>query len=123
MFLFPLARGEKPLRFRGSSFADYSSFPFEIIREAGFQLNLVQFGLDPSDWKPMTSVGRGVAEIRLRDAEGIYRVFYVARFAEAIYVLHAFEKTTQKTDKKDIELGKSRLSELLAQRKEQGYDG
>lgn len=72
-------------------------FPGEVRREAGYQLARVQAGKDPADWKPMPSVGLGVNEIRVREDSGAFRVIYVARFAEAIYVLHAFQKKAQKT--------------------------
>ena len=81
-------------------------------RDAGYQLYRLQQGLTPSDWKPMTSVGRGVYEIRLRSKQE-HRVFYVAKFKDAVYVLHAFEKKTQKTRQADIELGQRRLAAVL----------
>jgi phage-related protein len=65
----------------------------------------------PSDWKPLPTVGPGVHEIRIH-TEREHRIVYVARFAEAIYVLHAFEKRTQRTRQGDIELAKMRLAEL-----------
>ena len=78
----------------GSAYADLLAFPRDARKEAGFQLGKVQAGLDPEDWKPFDVVGSGTKEIRLRDASGIYRVMYVAKFAEAIYVLHCFQKKT-----------------------------
>jgi phage-related protein len=86
----------KDVRFVGSSLDDLRHFPAGARREAGFELSNVQTGLQPSDWKPMSTVGAGAVEIRIKDAAGICRVIYVARFEEAIYVLHAFEKKTQK---------------------------
>jgi phage-related protein len=80
---------------------------------AGRQLELVQMGRDPTSWKPMTTVGAGVREIRLRDDNGIYRVIYVTKFAERIFVLHCFQKKTQKTPKADIDLASNRYKELL----------
>lgn len=77
----------------------------------GTQLMLVQQGLDPADWKPMKSIGPGVKEIRIR-AGGAYRVIYTANIGNAVYVLHVFQKKTQKTAKPDIELAKQRLVEL-----------
>jgi phage-related protein len=85
-------------------------------REAGHQLHLVQLGVEPSDWKPMSSVGPGVIEIRVH-ADGEYRVLYVARFSEAIYVLHAFEKKTRQTRQGDIELARRNLAEVLRHRR------
>ena len=82
-------------------------------REAGFQLNQVQNGYEPDDWKPMNSVGMGVKEIRIRDAAGAFRVIYVAKFAEAVYVLHCFQKKTAKTSKADVELATGRYRDLV----------
>ena len=99
----------KPVVFLGDSVVRLRAFPEGPRRNAGFQLDRVQRGLDPDNWKPMTSVGRGVREIRVRDAAGAFRVMYVATFAEAVYVLHAFQKKTQQTAQKDIDLAASRL--------------
>lgn len=86
---------------------------------AGFQLFKVQQGKEPDDWKPMTTVGPGVQELRVRDESGAYRVFYVAKFQEAVYVLHVFEKRSQKTARTDLELGKNRYADLLKWRREE----
>jgi phage-related protein len=67
----------------------------------------------PTNFKPMPAVGAGVFEIRVGDEAGIFRVFYVAKLADAIYVLHCFEKKTQKTDKRDIDIGRARYAELM----------
>jgi len=107
------------VRFVGSSLDDLRQFPAGARREAGFELSNVQAGLQPSDWKPMNTVGAGAVEIRIKDKDGIYRVIYVARFEEAVYVLHAFQKKTQKTRKADIELAKARYKALAEQRKQQ----
>ncbi|MEZ5556211.1 type II toxin-antitoxin system RelE/ParE family toxin [Haliea sp.] len=109
----------KDVRFVGSSLDDLRQFPAGARREAGFELSNVQIGLQPSDWKPMNTVGAGAVEIRIKDKDGIYRVIYVARFEEAVYVLHAFQKKTQKTRKADIELAKTRYKALAEQRKQQ----
>jgi phage-related protein len=101
----------KPLYFVGPVLEDLRAFPRAPRREAGYQLNRVQFGLQPSDWKPMTTVGRGVREIRIHH-EGQYRVIYVAKIDDAIYVLHAFQKKTQKTRKQDIEIARRRLKDI-----------
>ena len=93
----------KPLRFVGSSLDDLRSFPAEARRQAGFELYAIQRGLEPSDWKSMKMVGLGVREIRIR-VLGEWRVLYVAKFADAVYVLHAFLKKTQKTRRNDIEI-------------------
>ena len=102
----------KPLEFRGSSLADLRTFPASARREAGFQLDRVQNGKFPHDWKPMASIGSGVNEIRIRDENGAFRVIYVAKFEEAVFVLHCFTKKTQKTGKPDLETAAKRYREL-----------
>jgi phage-related protein len=102
----------KPLSFLGSSLDDLRTFPETARRESGYQLYQVQCGLDPDDWKPMPSVGGGVREVRIRDAAGAFRVIYVATRPEAVYVLHAFQKKTQATAKRDLDLAEARLKEL-----------
>lgn len=87
-------------------------FPASIRNKAGFQLDRVQRGLDPEDWKPMSVIGAGVKEVRLKDDSGAYRVIYVASFAEAVFVLHAFQKKSQKTPKRDIDLAVQRYKDL-----------
>lgn len=84
---------------------------------AGFQLDRVERGLEPADWKPMPSVGAGVREIRIREESGAYRVLYVAKFEEAVYVLHCFQKKTQATPKRDIDLAEKRYRELVVERR------
>jgi phage-related protein len=105
--------GLKKLVFRGDSLAALRLFSGSARKVAGRQLELVQMGREPADWKPMTTVGAGVREIRLRDDSGIYRVIYVTKFAERIFVLHCFQKKSQKTSKADIELASRRYQELL----------
>ncbi len=102
---------EKPLFWVGSSLEDIRAFPEDARRETGHQLHLVQNGLEPSDWKPMPTVGTGVNEIRIHTGTD-YRVFYIAKFPERIYVLHAFEKRTRQTPQADIDLASKRLSDL-----------
>lgn len=80
---------------------------------AGFQLGLVQEGQDPDDWKPMTTIGAGVREIRIREASGGFRVIYIAKFESAIFVLHCFQKKTQKTSREDIALATQRLKDVM----------
>jgi phage-related protein len=80
----------KPVEFRGSALEDLRAFPEAARREAGYQLDQVQHGHEPDDWKPMNTVGQGVREIRIRDAAGAFRVMYVAKFDNAVYVLHCF---------------------------------
>jgi phage-related protein len=106
----------KPLNFRASSLNDLMLFSDGAKRRAGFELDKVQRGEQPSDFKPMTSIGKGVEEIRLRDETGTYRVIYVARFADAVYVLHCFQKKTQQTAKRDIDLAMQRLKDLLIEK-------
>ena len=105
----------KHLIWLGDSLDQVKTFSYEAKRSAGHQLGLVQFGLAPEDWKPMESVGAGVKEIRIR-FEKSYRVFYVAKFNEAVYVLHAFVKKTPKTSKKDIDLVSDRYKALIKSR-------
>jgi len=102
---------ERPLSWLGTSLADVRAFPGKARRSAGYQLRRLQQGLMPTDWKPMSTVGSGVAEIRVR-GQLEHRVLYIARFSEAIYVLHAFEKKTQKTRKTDLDLVRRRLRDL-----------
>jgi len=97
----------------GRSKADLKSFPASAVDDMGHQLFRVQCGLDPDDWKPINSVGRGVREIRVRDAGGIFRTIYLATRPEAVYVLHCFQKNTQQTARHDIELARKRLGEIL----------
>jgi phage-related protein len=106
----------KPLIWLGDSLEAIKSFSTDAKKEAGHQLSQVQEGREPSDWKPMETVGAGVKEIRIR-IEKVYRVLYVAKFAEAIYVLHGFEKKTQRTPKVDIDLAGKRYRQLLTERK------
>ncbi len=101
----------KPLRFIGSSQDDLRNFPDEPRRAAGFELDRIQNGLMPRDWKPMLSVGPGAYELRIH-AQGAWRVIYVARREEAVYVLHAFQKKTQKTRKEDIDLAIKRYKRM-----------
>ncbi len=99
--------GMKPLEFVGSSQSDLRNFPAKARRAASYEMNFVQQGLMPSDWKPMEEVGPGAMEIRIH-VLGEWRVISVAKFADAVYVLHAFQKRTQKTRQQDIELARKR---------------
>jgi phage-related protein len=96
---------------------DLRDFPRGARRETGFQLDKVQRGEEADDWKPMPTVGAGVHEIRVRDDGGVFRMMYVARFPEAVYVLHAFQKKTRATSRKDLALAKDRYQEILTRRK------
>jgi len=107
----------KPLEFRASSLDDLRAFSQEARHQAGYQLERVQRGLEPADFKPMPVIGGGVYEIRVRDAAGAFRVMYVAKFEEAVYVLHAFQKKTQKTARAEIELAARRYRDLLQDRR------
>ena len=110
---------DKPLVLLGNSRRDLRGFPARARRLTGFQLRRVQQGLEPDDWKPMPTVGPGVREIRIH-VEGAHRVFYVAARAEAIYVLHAFEKKTQKTSARDLQIGRDRFRALGDLRQQHG---
>jgi phage-related protein len=102
----------KPVAFLGDSLDQLRAFPERARREAGYQLERVQRGLDPDYWKPMNNIGVGVREIRVRDASGAYRVIYIATFRDAIYVLHAFTKKAQRTPSRDLDLATMRLKDL-----------
>ena len=108
----------KPIEWMGDSLARLREFPRPAMREAGHQLELVQDGREPNDWKPMSTIGTGVNELRVR-AGGAFRVIYVAKFAEAVYVLHAFEKKSRRTALLDIELARSRYRNLIQTRRPQ----
>ncbi|MCL2830548.1 MAG: type II toxin-antitoxin system RelE/ParE family toxin [Betaproteobacteria bacterium] len=101
----------KELKFIGSSLDDLKNFPAEARRAAGFELGAVQRGEAPSDFKPMLNVGAGVYEIRIH-TQGEWRVLYVAKFTDAVYVLHAFQKKSQKTGKEDIDLAARRYRQI-----------
>jgi phage-related protein len=98
----------KAVSFVGSAREDLAAFPETARRTAGYELFMVQAGREPSDFKAMPDVGPGVHEIRVRERAGTFRVIYVARFDEAVYVLHAFQKKTPKTSRLDIEVAKRR---------------
>ncbi|MCD2453569.1 type II toxin-antitoxin system RelE/ParE family toxin [Methylicorpusculum oleiharenae] len=107
----------KTVEFRGRSLEDLRTFPLSARREAGFQIDKVQHGQEPDDWKPMNTVGQGVKEIRIRDSAGAFRVLYVAKFADAVYVLHCFQKKTEKTSTTDLDLATKRYLELVKELK------
>lgn len=98
----------KPLKFIGSSQDDLREMPATVRQALGVELMTIQYGGEPSDFKPMKEVGAGAYEIRYRDTNGAFRAVYVAKFADAVYVLHAFQKKTQKTAKADIDLAAKR---------------
>jgi phage-related protein len=103
----------RPVRFLGDSLKCLRDFPESARHDAGYQLDKVQRGEQPDDFKPMAVVGKGVQEIRITAESGAYRVIYVARRADAVYVLHAFQKETQATSKKDTDTARRRLAQLL----------
>lgn len=106
---------DRRLQFRGTSYKDLMAFPELARQEAGYQLGLVQGGGEPDDWKPMSSIGPGVQEIRLHEATGAFRVVGSStsqNLRQGVFVLHCFQKKTQKTAKLDIELASRRYREL-----------
>jgi phage-related protein len=103
----------KEIEFLGDSLKVLSDFPKSARQDAGRQLLRVQKGQVPDDFKPMPTIGKGVEEIRVRDESGAYRVIYTARLADAVYVLHAFQKKTQATAKRDIEIARLRFVQLM----------
>jgi phage-related protein len=112
-----MAEAPKPVVFRGSALEDLRAFPDAARRQAGFQLDLVQNGRDPDDWKPMASIGPGVREIRVRDEAGAFRVIYVAKLSDAVFVLHCFEKKSQRTSRPDVALAERRYRDLARELK------
>ncbi|MCX7150127.1 MAG: type II toxin-antitoxin system RelE/ParE family toxin [Rhodocyclales bacterium] len=103
----------KELRFCGSSLDDLRKFPALSVREAGYQMDKVQNGKEPTDWKPMETIGTGVKEIRIQDEAGAFRVIYLAKLVDAVYILHCFQKKTQQTSEKDIKLARKRFKDLM----------
>ncbi len=102
----------RPVRFLGDSLKALREFPEDARQDAGYQLHKVQQGDQPDDFKPMTAIGKGVEEIRITEESGAYRVIYVARREEAVYVLHAFQKKTRATSKRDLDTARMRFAEL-----------
>ncbi len=105
----------KEVEFLGNSLDVVRSFSVDVKRAIGFQIERLQNGLEPDDWKPMKSIGQGVREIRVRQGGGAYRAIYIATIAEAVFILHAFEKKTQETAKRDLDIATSRLKALRNQ--------
>jgi len=103
----------KLLTFLGDSLKRLRDLPVDAKQDIGYQLDKIQHGKQPDDFKPMPSIGAGVEEIRIWDESGTYRVIYTARFESAIYVLHLFQKKSQATPQRDIRLAKQRYQELL----------
>ena len=102
----------KKLIWMGSSREGLRTFPRQARREMGYQLENVQEGVDPDDWKPMSIVGSGVREIRVRESSGAFRCIYLATRPEGIYVLHCFQKKTQKTSRQDLDLAARRFKAI-----------
>ena len=107
----------KPVLFEGASLDELRDFPADAREAAGFQIYLAELGRDPDDWKPMKTVGPGVREIRIADADGQFRVIYVTKFEDAIYVLHAFAKKSQKTPQRNLDMAAARFKALVERRK------
>lgn len=108
----------KPTEFLGDSLEALRALPNSARQEAGFQLDKVQRGKEPDNWRPMTTVGQGVKEIRISDEAGAFRVIYVAKLSDAIYVLHCFQKKTQVTSQKDIRLARKRYKDLMKEQQQ-----
>jgi phage-related protein len=103
----------KPVRFLGDSRKVLREFPKTVRQQAGYQLGRLQMGIQANDFKPMPSIGKGVEEVRIWAESGTYRVVYTARLAEAVYVIHAFPKTTQATSRRDIEIARERFKQMM----------
>ena len=110
-------RKDKEICWVGSSYQDLLDFPVKPLKAVGYQLEKVQAGLEPDNWKPFDDVGVGTKEIRIRDNAGIYRVMYIAKFEEAVYFLHCFHKKTEATTKHDKEIAAIRYREVINNRK------
>jgi phage-related protein len=106
----------KPIVFLGDSLKRLREFPDEARHDAGYQLDKVQRGQRPDDCKPMPSIGKGVEEIRIWDDAGTYRVIYTAKLRDAVYVLHAFQKKTQATSRRDMDVARQRLAQVIKER-------
>ena len=102
----------KSVVFVGNALACLRAFPSEVRQDAGFQIDKVQRGESPDDWKPMKSIGKGVREIRIKDASGQYRVVYVVDRGGSVCVLHAFRKKSRQTRRSDIDMARQRLKEI-----------
>ena len=107
---------EKEIQWVGTAYQDILNFPVDAKKEAGFQLGKIQAGLEPDDWKPFNAIGAGTNELRFLDSSGIYRIMYVAKFEEAIYVLHCFQKKTQTTTKQDKAIATERYKAVIQRR-------
>jgi phage-related protein len=116
-----MSTDEKKIEWIGRARAELLSFPPDALHEAGYNLGFVQEGKEPEDWKPMESIGPGAREIRVRTHVGgavQHRVVYVAKFEEAVYVLHAFEKKSEQTSQHNIDVARARYAQMLRERME-----
>ena len=107
----------KPVDFCGDALDALRGFPESARRQAGYQIDKVQHGEEPDDWKPMKTIGAGVREIRIREEAGAFRVLYLAKLADAVYILHCFQKKTEQTSERDIDLARKRYKELMEPRR------
>lgn len=113
----PEATGIAEVAWLGDSRDALRSFPVRVQGDLGYALYQVQLGQRPPDSKPMKTVGAGVYELRDQDERAWYRVFYLKKIADVIYVLHCFEKRTAQTEKKDIEVAKERFKRVNEQQR------
>lgn len=104
----------KDVVFTGSSLDNLRNFPEQARQRAGFEIDAVQRGLEPTDWKPVKNIGAGVRELRIH-FHGQYRVIYTAQFKNRVYVLHAFQKKTQKIPQKEIDLARTRFKAIMSE--------
>lgn len=102
----------RPVDFRGSSLRDLRRFPKDVRHDIGYQIDRLQRGVDPNDWKPMPSVGTGVRELRVQGSDSQYRAIYITTIGEMVYVLHVFVKKSQRTSKNDVDIAKKRFGEI-----------
>ncbi len=107
---------ERHVHWEGDSLNVVTSLPKTAKRLIGHELHRVQSGLEPTDWKPMSEIGAGVREIRIHSLNE-YRVLYITKIKDAVHILHAFVKKTQKTSKQDIEIAKKRYQLLIKKKK------
>ena len=107
----------KDIEFWGDSLDVIRNLPEGARTAAGYQLDRLQRGMQPDDFKPMKSIGAGVEEIRIKESGNAYRVVYIARFEDAVHVLHAFQKKSQKTSKRDLEVATQRFKQLMTDRR------
>jgi phage-related protein len=108
---------DKPIDWRGSSLDDLREFPEAARKRAGYELRKLQRGELPDNWRPFPEAGPGVNEIRIDSQDGWFRVMYVAKFDEAIYVLHSFQKKTRKPSRNDVAIARQRYRAVVAERK------